>query len=215
MKQRMNAVQSFKKSLSVALPLPMLASLVAVAVLTCGAVINATAQNEKETNPSAADTLAEASSTAAQLAATVDSVRGQFQAAQKAGDPIKAVCLDDKLSQLEAASKTAGGRLESLKASVETGDSGMIARDAAMMKALSQSAANLSAGAKQCVGEEKAVLGISSSLNVVVDPNIVQSDVVQAGSLNMAAVATSVQAGSPVAPPDDMMKGPIEVSPAN
>jgi hypothetical protein len=189
---------------------------VAVGTLTFGAILFAKAQGATEVNPQEA--LAEGQGIAGQLAASVDSVRSQFQQAQKSGDPVKAVCLDDKLTQLEDASSAVSSRLAGLQEAVNSGDSGAIAQNSSVLKALGQSAANLSASAKQCIGEEKAAVGASDSLSVEVDPNIVQAEVVQGGSLNMASAPGSVQAQTPEAPeltPDDTMKGPIDVSPTN
>jgi hypothetical protein len=195
-------------------------SVLAAGILTFGTVFWAAAQDESGSVSNPAEALTEARATAAQLSATVDSVRSQFQQAQKAGDPIKAVCLDDKLTQLEDASSAVSSRLSSLQEAVSAGDTAAIAQNVSVMQALGQSAANLSASAKQCIGEEKAEVEVSDSLNVLVDSNIVQADVIQGGSLNVAsaAAAGTVQAETPVAPeppPDDMMRGPIDVSPNN
>jgi hypothetical protein len=187
--------------------------MVATVVLGLGTALFANAQDSDEPNPSEA--LAEARGTAAQLMASVDSVRTQFQKAQKEGDPIKAVCLDDKLTQLEDASVAVSSRLESIEEAVKSGNQASLAQNVSVMKALGQSASSLSASAKQCIGDEKAEVGVSDSLNIVIDPNIVQSNVIQGTSLNSAAVAASVQAETPATPTDDMMRGPIEVSPTN
>ena len=68
-------------------------SLLATTVVVCGALAASFAQDESDT-AAPSEALAEAKGIAAQLAASVESVRGQFQQAQKDGDPIKAVILE-------------------------------------------------------------------------------------------------------------------------
>ena len=190
--------------------------LIATWTIVCGATLYASAQDEASPQIAPADALAEARGIVAQLSASVESVRGQFQKAQKDGDPIKAVCLDDKLTQLEDASSAVASRLSSLEDAVSGNDAVAIAQNSSVMKALGQSAANLTASAKQCIGEEKSAVSVADSLNVVVDPNIVQANVVQSTSLSAGATSGAVQAAAPVVPPsDDMMRGPDDMSPTN
>lgn len=96
--------------------------------------------------------------------------------ARQANDVVKALCLDDKLSQLEVAKLTAAERAASLEGSINTGNTEAIDHDYSVVSALGARISALSGEANQCIGEEKAATGQGASLVVRFAPEIPQED---------------------------------------
>ncbi|MCH2107772.1 MAG: hypothetical protein MK135_00455 [Polyangiaceae bacterium] len=168
---------------------------------------NPAAGNEGDgAKPSPAAVLNQAQTTMSQITAATASASRQLRQARKDKDIIKVTCLDDNLSQLETAGKTAAGRISSLQAAIASNNQSRISHDSAVLGALATRAGALSAAANQCVGQEKKFQG-EGSLSVTADKNITRQDTVQsspsatgAASLEAdgAAVLATPQASSPI-----------------
>lgn len=103
------------------------------------------------------------------------SVGRMLREARQANDVVKMLCLDDKLSQIDVARRSAADRAESLGAAAGAGNQDRAAHDFAVIGALGDRTATLSAEANQCVGKEQGQVGVST-LEVVVDPSIPLTD---------------------------------------
>lgn len=160
-------------------------SVLSVAVLGAGAGLVAaqsgsepaaeTTSAPAEAAPSSEEMLAKARGVLAQLDASSQNVSQMLRQAKEAKDAVKILCLDDKLSQLDVAKRSAADRVDSLGAAISSGNGERAEHDFAVIGALEERANALSAEANQCIGEEKGFVG-GSSLKVIVDPSIPQND---------------------------------------
>lgn len=140
-----------------------------------------------------------ARSVMAVIDASAQNISRMLSEARAAKDVVKALCLDDKLSQFDVAKRSAADRVESLESAAKAGNADRVEHDFAVIGALEERTNALSAEANQCIGEEKGYVG-GSSLKVVVDPTIPQSDttLVRSGlGSSIPLVGDPPQAASP------------------
>ncbi len=100
-----------------------------------------------------------------------DSIRRQLAEAREARDVVKSLCLDDKLSQMDVARRSAGDRVSGLETAVSSGNAERARHEFAVMTALHERMDALTAEAGQCIGEETGAIG-DASLVVTIDPEI-------------------------------------------
>jgi hypothetical protein len=81
-------------------------------------------------------------------------VRRQLQDAREKKDLVKQICLNDKLSQVDTAIKTANDRHDDLAAAVKLNDSGQSTYEFTIITTLKQRTDQLQVEANQCLGEE-------------------------------------------------------------
>src|ERR1019366_1338692 len=91
-----------------------------------------------------------------QAAATV---RRQLDAAREHRDVVKSLCLSDKLSQIDVATRSAKDRQTSLQAAAQRNDSELSHHGFRMLPVLRKRAEQLIAEANQCIGEDLAFVG--------------------------------------------------------
>jgi hypothetical protein len=91
-----------------------------------------------------------------QAAATV---RRQLDTARQARDVVKSLCLSDKLSQIDVATRSAKDRQTALQAAAQRSDVELSNHEFTMMTVLSQRSQQLTAEANQCIGEDLAFVG--------------------------------------------------------
>jgi hypothetical protein len=92
-----------------------------------------------------------------QQAATT--VRWQLDAARVRRDVVKSLCLSDKLSQIEVATRSARDRKTALQAAVQRNDTELAKHEFTILTVLRQRAEQLSAEGNLCIGEEVAFVG--------------------------------------------------------
>ena len=102
-------------------------------------------------------------------------VRKQLQAAREARDVVKTLCLNDKLSQIDVATRSARDRKSSLQAAATRNDSELSNHEFTILTVLRQRAEQLTAEANQCIGEEAAFIG-DTKVTTTVDPSLPASD---------------------------------------
>lgn len=107
---------------------------------------------------------------------TAQSVHAMLRKAREERDAVKTVCLDDKLTQIEVARRSAGERVDSLDQAVAQNDQELIAHDHTIMMVMRERVALLAAEANQCIGVVEGFVG-ESSISVDVDPNIPPGDI--------------------------------------
>ena len=98
-------------------------------------------------------------------------VRKQLETARQQRDVVKALCLDDKLSQIDVAGRSAKERKASLAAAVQRNDSELSNHEYTILTVLRQRTEQLTAEANQCIGEEAAYLG-ETKVTTQIDPSI-------------------------------------------
>lgn len=104
-----------------------------------------------------------------------DAIRRQLAEARETRDVVKSLCLDDKLSQMDVARRSAADRVSGLEISVESANGERARHEFAVITALRERADALMAEANQCIGEETGAIG-DASLVVTVDPEIADAD---------------------------------------
>ncbi len=102
-------------------------------------------------------------------------VRKQLQAAREARDVVKTLCLNDKLSQIDVAIRSARDRKTSLQAAAARNDQELSNHEFTILTVLRQRAEQLTAEANQCIGEEAAFIG-DTRVSTTVDPGLPPSD---------------------------------------
>lgn len=98
-------------------------------------------------------------------------VRKMLEEARKQHDVVKTLCIDDKLSQIDVATRTAKDRRQQLQDSVARNDAETSNHHFTIMTVLRQRVEQLVAEANQCIGEEGAFLG-ETKTTVSIDPSI-------------------------------------------
>jgi hypothetical protein len=101
-----------------------------------------------------------------------NTVRHQLEQARASRDVVKTLCLNDKLSQIDVAIRSARDRQQALQAAVHRSDVEMANHEFTILTVLNQRAVQQGAQANQCIGEEYAWVG-KTIVTPQVDPNIV------------------------------------------
>jgi hypothetical protein len=121
------------------------------------------------------DELAQADLILTRMDGAAATVRRQLEAARAARDVVKTLCLNDKLSQIDVAVRSARDRQSSLQAAVQRGDKELADHEFTILTVLRQRAEQLNAEANQCIGEEVAFVG-ATQVTTTVDPNLPSGD---------------------------------------
>jgi len=144
---------------------------VAVTALVLGLSGSATAQSgspsggdaqvgfDRRVQLSAKDELLQADSILIRLDQASGAVRRHLERARTARDVVKSLCLNDKLSQIDVAGRTAKDRQAALQAAAQRSDVELANHEFTIMTVLRQRAEQLVAEANQCLGEEVAFVG--------------------------------------------------------
>jgi hypothetical protein len=102
-------------------------------------------------------------------------VRRQLSKAREDKDVVKVLCLNDKLTQIDVAVRSAQDRLSSLRAAVTRSDADRSKHEFTILQVLRDRVRTLVTEANQCIGEEFDSLG-ESQVTVEIDPNIPDTD---------------------------------------
>lgn len=102
-------------------------------------------------------------------------IRKQLEQAREQRDVVKTLCLNDKLSQVDVAIRSARDRANALKAAAQRGDSELANHEFTILTVLRQRSEQLTAEANQCIGEESAFIG-ETKTTMVVDPSLPEED---------------------------------------
>lgn len=134
-------------------------------------------------------------------------VRRQLERARSARDVVKSLCLNDKLSQIDVAARSAKDRQGALQASVQRGDGELANHEFTIMTVLKQRAEQLSAEANQCLGEEVAFVG-QTQVTTDINPNLPQTETTGYAGGDTPPINGAPQGGqsttTPILPPTPM-----------
>jgi hypothetical protein len=114
-------------------------------------------------------------------------VRRQLESARAARDVVKTLCLNDKLSQIDVANRSARDRQTALQAAGERNDRELANHEFTILTVLRQRVEQLTAEANQCIGEEMTWLG-QTEVNTQIDPNLPGVDTTAYPPTDMATV---------------------------
>ena len=107
-------------------------------------------------------------------------VRRQLEQARAARDVVKVLCLNDKLTQIDVARRSAADRMVALDGAAQAADADRAKHEYAVLAVLRERVEALVAEANQCIGEEAQIVG-ESDVTVTIDPNIPEQDPDQLG----------------------------------
>jgi len=105
----------------------------------------------------------------------VGQVRRQLENARAARDVVKTLCLNDKLSQMDVANRSARDRQAALQSAVQRSDSELANHEYTILTVLRQRVEQLTGEANQCIGEELAYIG-QTQISTYVDPTLPGED---------------------------------------
>lgn len=98
-------------------------------------------------------------------------VRRQLQAAREAKDVVKSLCLNDKLNQIDLATRTTTDRVAGLEAAVNANDAERSKHQYTVVLVLRDRVNTLVSEANQCIGEDVGFVG-ESNVTMEVDNSI-------------------------------------------
>jgi hypothetical protein len=142
---------------------------------SAGAEANAQVGSERRQQLTPQEELAQSELVLARIDQSAGVVRRQLEAARAARDVVKTLCLNDKLSQIDVANRTAGDRQTALQSALQRKDSDLANHQFTILTVLRQRVEQLIAEANQCIGEELAFIG-QTQVTTYVDPNLPGED---------------------------------------
>jgi len=102
-------------------------------------------------------------------------VRRQLSAAREAKDVVKSLCLNDKLNQIDLATRTATDRVAGLEAAVSANDVERSKHQYTVILVLRDRVNTLVSEANQCIGEDVGFVG-DSNVTMEIDPSVPDVD---------------------------------------
>ncbi len=114
---------------------------------------------------------AEAESIVGFASSASQTVARRLQAARLQHDVVKVLCLNDKLSQVDVAGKSAQDRRSAHAGAVGRHDTELANHEFTILTVLKQRVEQLMTEANQCIGEEAAYTGATTTFTTV-DPNL-------------------------------------------
>ena len=97
-------------------------------------------------------------------------VSGMLDEARREGDVVRVTCLDDKLTQINAHSRTLGDRVTSLQEATTTADGDRRNHEFTVISVLSQNFQQLERDANECMGQSQFETGTTRVVTEI-DPN--------------------------------------------
>jgi hypothetical protein len=111
----------------------------------------------------------------ARMEGAASGVRKQLEEARRQRDVVKTLCLNDKLSQIDVAIRSARDRRTQLQTAVNRNDAELSNHEFTILTVLRQRTEQLVAEANQCIGEESAFIG-DTKTSMQIDPRIPPDD---------------------------------------
>lgn len=117
----------------------------------------------------------EADKILAGMETAASNVRKLLAKAREQRDVVKALCLDDKLTQMDVTKRSAGERSSALRQAVARQDKELASHEYTILVVLKERVQQLSAEANQCIGVEAGFVG-ETKVTVDIDPNLPSDD---------------------------------------
>jgi hypothetical protein len=143
--------------------------------------------------------LEEANALITKMLGASGTVRRQLEKARTSRDVVKTLCLNDKLSQVDVTTRSAQDRQAALQSAISRGDIEGAHHHFNILTAHSQHSQQVTSEANQCVGEEYAFVGATST-SLTIDVEMPGGDaVVTVGEDGVIVVTVPLPAptGSP------------------
>jgi hypothetical protein len=107
-------------------------------------------------------------------------VRSALEQARAARDVVKTLCLNDKLNQIDVATRSGKDRATTLQSAVSGRDRDRARHEFMILQVLKDRVEQLVKEANQCIGEEAGFIG-ESQVSLQIDPNIPDNNTDQLG----------------------------------
>lgn len=130
---------------------------------------------QRKTSLSLQEQVAESAKHIGRMEAAATGVRKQLEEARRQRDVVKTLCLNDKLSQIDVAIRSARDRRQQLQSAVTRNDTELANHEFTILTVLRQRSEQLVAEGNQCIGEEAAFVG-DTRVTTTIDPAIPQDD---------------------------------------
>jgi hypothetical protein len=104
-----------------------------------------------------------------------NTVRKQLEQARAQRDVVKSLCLNDKLTQIDVAARSAKDRREALRQANARQDAELGNHEYTILMVLKDRVDQLIAEANQCIGEEAGFVG-ETRVTMTLDPNLPRED---------------------------------------
>jgi hypothetical protein len=130
---------------------------------------------QRKTQLTPQEQLGEANKHVARMEQASASVRKMLMEARNQRDVVRTLCLNDKLSQIDVATRSARERRTALQAAVNRNDAELSNHEFTILTVLRQRVEQLVAEANQCIGEEAAFIG-DTRTRVTIDPEIPENE---------------------------------------
>ena len=126
---------------------------------------------QRKTSLTPQEQLVESQKHVVRMEGAAGGVRKMLEEARRQRDVVKTLCLNDKLSQIDVAIRSARDRRGQLQAAVNRNDAELSNHEFTILTVLRQRSEQLVAEANQCIGEESAFVG-DTRTTVQIDPQI-------------------------------------------
>jgi hypothetical protein len=126
---------------------------------------------QRKTSLSPQEQVQESTKHVARMEGAAQGVRKMLAEARQQRDVVKTLCINDKVSQIDVALRSAKDRHQQLQDSVKRNDTDLSNHHYTIVTVLRQRAEQLVAEANQCIGEESAFVG-DTKTTVQIDPQI-------------------------------------------
>jgi hypothetical protein len=136
-----------------------------------GQVNNGQVPFQRKTTLSPQEQVQESAKHVARMEGAAQGVRKMLAEARQQRDVVKTLCINDKVSQIDVALRSAKERHTQLQDSVKRNDVDLSTHHYTIVTVLRQRAEQLVAEANQCIGEESAFVG-DTKTTVQIDPRI-------------------------------------------
>lgn len=130
---------------------------------------------QRKTTLTPQEQLGESQKHLARMENAATGVRKMLGEARRQRDVVKTLCLNDKLSQIDVAVRSARDRRGQLQAAVERNNVEQSNHEFTILTVLRQRSEQIVAEANQCIGEESAFVG-DTRTTVQIDPEIPMDD---------------------------------------
>jgi hypothetical protein len=136
-----------------------------------GATVNGQVGFSRQGQLSPQEELAQSDAILGRLQNGSSTVSKQLGEARNSRDVVKVLCLNDKLSQMDVALRSAQDRKASLTTAAQSNNTELANHEFTILTVLKNRADQLQAEANQCIGEEAAFVGATQT-RTTIDPDI-------------------------------------------
>jgi len=130
---------------------------------------------QRQVNLSPQEQLTQADSFIARMGVSGSNVRRMLEQARNQRDVVKTLCLNDKLNQIDVATRSAQDRRSALEQASGRRDGDLASHEFTILTVLRQRVEQLGGEANQCIGEEAGFIG-ETKITTTVDPNLPTED---------------------------------------